>query len=101
MLKPILTLCLAAAAAIAADDPAGWTAAKWGMTVDQVRAAVPEAHPVTGPVFEKKIPAAPLGIDQVEIAGCDWQVFFLFNPALVSVRLEPKTPACVSVHEFS
>ena len=29
-----------------ADDPGGWTKAKWGMTEDQIKAAFPEAGPV-------------------------------------------------------
>lgn len=69
----------------AADDPSGWAAAKWGMTPDEVKTAVPEAHELSGPTpertfyvaEEKKL--ATVGIDRTDIAGTSWKVFLGFE----------------------
>ncbi len=83
-------------AAFAADDPGGWTGAKWGMTVNQVRAAVPDAQILTGPEAPRKIEGilSPLGIPTLQIGPIAWSVFFLFDPAgkLTAVYLNTPTP---------
>jgi hypothetical protein len=75
-----LTLALATIAG-AADDPAGWTAAKWGMTTDQVRAAIPDAVPLTGREADRKIDGhlSPLGVPQIKLGPATVAGYFLFD----------------------
>ena len=98
VLRGLLILSVAVATARGADDPAGWTSARWGMTIDQVRAAVPAAELLTGPTDERTIfcpdkdhpLTSPLGVLHLKLAGIEWSVFFLFRDAkLVQVSLKP------------
>jgi hypothetical protein len=96
-----LALALAlAAAAFAADDPGGWTSAKWGMSEAQVRAAVPAAVELTGPLDHRTFYrtnaiaddkwVAPIGIPSLDLAGAKWEVFFLFDRGkLARIELAP------------
>jgi len=103
-MKHVATFFALTIFAAAAEDPGGWTAAKWGMTVDQVRTAVPEAHTLAGPAADRTIDKrlAPLGIDRVEIARVPWKVLFLFGDdgGLCEVYLDSTSPAGVSPQMF-
>jgi hypothetical protein len=86
-------MLLLAGIAAAADDPGGWTAAKWGMTRDQVRAAIPSAKVLTGPADARTVEkdVSDLGIDAIAIGAIDWTVLFFFDASggLRQVRLAP------------
>jgi len=83
--------------ACAADDPGGWTAAKWGMTIDQVRAAVPDAQILTGNEPKRTINGvlSPLGVPSLEIGKVTWSVYFLFDQQghLSAVEINTDTPS--------
>ena len=64
---------VAAALAAAADDPAGWTTAKWGMTAEQILAAVPQAQRLDPP--EKN--GARVHIPELDLAGGQFHVYFV------------------------
>jgi hypothetical protein len=74
-MRSVSLLIALAAALSAADDPGGWTAAKWGMTEAQLRDAFP-AQPVS-----------------VELAGTTFHVRFISTKdALTQVKLDPVEP---------
>jgi hypothetical protein len=101
MMRSLLILACASTLA-AAEDPGGWTAAKWGMTPDQVRAAVPESKPVRYE-FEKGT-FSTLGVDELRIGdGPAWSVYFLFDDAgkLARVAMQPAVNIYATVQEFS
>lgn len=94
-------LLLAAPIVFAAADPAGWTGAKWGMTPDQVRAAVPGSKPLRYE-FEKGT-FATLGVDAVQLGdGPAWSVYFVFDPAghLDRVAMQPAVRTFATQQEF-
>ncbi len=79
-------------------DTKGWNKTVWGMTEDQVLAALPglakrQAGPEADRPFRGLI--TPIIIDTVEIDGTPTRVRFRFDPAtreLVQVHLEPTRP---------
>jgi hypothetical protein len=75
----LTTLCLlaAAAAAFAADDPGGWTKAKWGMTDDQILAAFPGQAVRLDPPDA----GAHIGIKTFDLADSPFDVRFLSDAA--------------------
>jgi len=83
-----LTLALVAAAALAAaDDPSGWTRAKWGMTTGELAAIFPDAKPNPP---EKD---AVLALDPIDLADTHFRVVFFKNAAgrLAQVDLSPSS----------
>jgi len=51
-----------------ADDPGGWTKAKWGMTVDQIKAAYPDAAQVPSlAVTRLRLPAYKINSYRFEV----------------------------------
>jgi len=105
----LILLAAFAGIARAADDPAGWTNAYWGMTVDQVRSAVPASEPLAGPAEERTFfcpdrdhpLVSPLGVKHLKLATVDWSVFFLFRDAKlvqVSLRLNDKDMAGIQLY---
>lgn len=92
-----------ATAAVAADDPAGWTAAKWGMSPDQVRAAIPSSHDLTGPAanrtFDGKL--STFGVDRVQIGRTVYSALFMFDATgLTAVYLLPADESDRSLFQF-
>jgi len=75
-----LYVVLAAASIATAQhqDPAGWTTARWGMTADQVRAAIPDAVPIPPEKIDGR--PATLGIPHLDIGRSTWTAYFLFDP---------------------
>jgi hypothetical protein len=64
-------MLMMATAFIAADDPGGWTAAKWGMTDAQILQAVPTATRLDPPDAD-----AHVQIKSFPLAGSDFHVLF-------------------------
>lgn len=64
----IACLLIAATAACASDDPAGWTRARWGMTAADLAAVFPDA--------DRRPPEkdAILAIDSIDLAGARFRV---------------------------
>lgn len=84
----------------AADDPAGWTSAKWGMSPGQVQAAVPAAAAIPPEKFVAGA-TATLGIPALQLGPTTWSVFLLFGPTgLDRVMLRPADRADVSQAEY-
>ncbi len=81
--------------ALAAADPGGYLAARWGMTPDQVLAAIPEARELTSPLPSRtfKEDVARIGIPQITLGPDQAQVFFLINAqaGLYRVMIQPAT----------
>jgi len=72
-------LCLLAAlAAFAAEDPGGWTKAKWGMTDDQLLAAFPEQAVRLDPPEQN---GARVAIRSIDLAGAKFDVYFIPSDA--------------------
>ena len=63
-----------AAVVQAADDPGGWTAAKWGMTDAQILQAIPAATRLDPP---EKNTHAGVQIESLELSGKDFHVLFV------------------------
>jgi hypothetical protein len=63
----------AALAATAADDPCGWTTARWGMTADQILAAVPQSQRLDQP--ERN--GARITVPSLDLAGAKFHVWFI------------------------
>jgi hypothetical protein len=107
-MKSVAAALLIATTLFAADDPGGWTAAKWGMSLDQIRQAVPSAADLTTPepartlyIGGKKF-LAILGVDPLDIAGFAWRAHFLLDrQKLFAVVLMPGDKTATSVQEFS
>ncbi len=85
-----------------AADPGGYLAAKWGMTPDEVLAAIPQATRHTGP--DATQPQAgtlsPIVIKEIEVAHIPMRVYFRFGEksdrlenVLLSALGEDLTPA--------
>lgn len=94
-------LVLEVSLAGAAEDPAGWNKARWGMTIEEVKAAMPEIKPLRGPVAGRTVTRreiAEWGIDSVAIGDAAWSVLFLFDPEkhLYKVALRPASSVDVS-----
>ena len=84
-LLPIIMMSLLTA--VAADDPGGWTAAKWGMTDDQLLAAFPgQAARLDPPDAGAHVHIKPL-----QLSGADFHVLFQSDKdgRLTSVLLSP------------
>ena len=64
-------IVMIAATAMAADDPGGWTAAKWGMTDAQILAAIPSATRLDPPDA-----GAHVHIKSFDLAGAAFHVLF-------------------------
>lgn len=97
-------MVLVASASLAgpADDPAGWSGAKWGMTSTEVRTAVPGCKPIRYE-FEAGV-FATLGADAVQLGdGPAWSVYFVFDSAgqLVRVAMQPAARTFATQQEFS
>jgi hypothetical protein len=96
MLSGIIVLALAVApagepAALPApvDGSPGWQALRWGMTVDEVLAAVPGSARLEPPVKLADRSAIEAGLERVEVAATTFRVRFIFEGpglALVSLR---------------
>jgi hypothetical protein len=78
MIHVLLFLALAA-------DPGGWQNARWGMTVNQVLAAVPTAARLEKPEKFSDGRIAPIGITRD-----DRRILFICAPDLVAVEMEFK-----------
>lgn len=101
-LLPIYMM-LAAAAAHAADDPAGWTAARWGMSPAEVRAAVPDSATLTGPPADRTIDGklSTLGVPAVQIGALTWSAYFFFEQdKLTRVELTPADRSLIDTRQF-
>jgi hypothetical protein len=99
----LMVMMLASAVALAADDPGGWTTAKWGMSTDQVRAAIPSSHDLTGPAdnrtFDGKL--STLGVDRVQIGRTVYSALFMFDvTGLSAVYLLPADESDRSLFQF-
>lgn len=102
-MRTLLILPLLALTAAAAEDPAGWQAAKFGMSVEEVRAAMPAAQILITPLADRTIDGAisPLGIDRIEIAKTSWSVFFTFEAGkLTTVHLRPIAKTDATIQDF-
>jgi hypothetical protein len=79
-------------AAFAAEDPGGWTKAKWGMSEADLRAAFPEARRLDPP---EPVNKATLTIDSVKLADIEFTVYFSPDPKghLSRVILNPRYSA--------
>jgi hypothetical protein len=75
-MKIVKLSLLAAAAAFAADDPGGWTKAKWGMTDAQILAAFPGQAVRLDPPDA----GAHIAIKAFDLAGSPFYVRFLTDP---------------------
>ena len=75
---PIYMILATAAVLVAADDPGGWTAAKWGMTDEQILQAVPAATRLDPP---EKFNHARVHIPSFDLAGSRFHVYFIPGPA--------------------
>ncbi len=64
----------------ASDAPCAWQNARWGMTVDEVVAALPGKAVRASPAEIEK-GAAPVRMDECEIAGTNFQAGFFFYRA--------------------
>ncbi len=87
-----MMLALAAADTLAADDPGGWTAAKWGMTGAQILTAFPgQAAPLDPP---DSVNHAHVQIREFDLAGAAFRVYFVpdKDDHLASVLLTPSKP---------
>lgn len=103
MKRRLAYLPLAAAAVLAAQDytpiapePRGWSKAVWGMTVAELRAALPEAAPLPRPEPDLGT-LGRLQLPAVDFGPVRAIATFQFDPAadrLVAIRLEadPKLP---------
>lgn len=90
----------ASSAAIAADDPGGWSKANWGMTADQILAAFPgEAARMPEP---DKYNHAAVSIDSIDVAGTTFRVYFIPDDAgrLAAVNIQPRDMAGNSESTF-
>jgi hypothetical protein len=75
MIASILILCSLAA------ETGGWSAARWGMTEDQVLAAIPPAVRLTSP--EKfRFGQAPIAIPEFRAEQSTFRVLFIMTPDL-------------------
>lgn len=79
-----------AVAALAADDPGGWTSAKWGMSDDQILQAIPQAARLDPP---EKVNHARVHIPAFDLAGAQFHVYFIPDQVgLAGVILSAKEP---------
>jgi len=77
-MKKILTLAaciLYMSPAQAADDPGGWTGAKWGMSADQILQALPDQAVRLNP--PEKYNHATAHIPSFQLAGASFHVYFI------------------------
>lgn len=97
----MLLLLACASAGLAADDPGGWTTAKWGMSPDQVRAAVPAAVEIPPEKFTAGR-SATIGVPALQLGPTTWSVFFLFDFAsgLDRVMLRPASRTGATAAEY-
>jgi len=92
-------------------DPGGWASAKWGMSVEQVRASMPGSLMLPASAEQQVCPdygtkgSGVLGLvaSGVRLAGSVWTVCFFFEPSgkhgLVAVRLLSEVaPLAACVH---
>jgi len=70
----IVCATIFAAALSAADDPGGWTAAKWGMTDAQILAALPGQAVRLDP--PEKLNRSSVHIPELDVAGTKFHVYF-------------------------
>ena len=98
-LRLSIYMMLAAGCAMAADDPGGWTAARWGMTDAQILQAIPEAPRLDPP---EKVNHARVHIEAFDLAGAIFHVYFVpgKDGTLDSVLLSPQQPAEGFVYLF-
>ena len=71
---------------LAAADPGGWTVAKWGMSPDQILAAVPGAVRLERPEKLKDGPA-PIALQEA-----DRRILFICDPTLRAVAIQFTEP---------
>jgi hypothetical protein len=84
----IALLAIVAVAGLAqnpADDPGGWTKAKWGMTEDQIKAAFPDAAQIPSVNPRLVLPAYNINPDRFEVV-----FWFDASGALQEVALSDK-----------
>ncbi len=87
---PIYMMLALSVAAVAADDPGGWTAAKWGMTDAQILQAIPAATRLDPP---EKVNHARVHIESFDLAGAIFHVYFVpGKDGLENVILSPRKP---------
>lgn len=92
-MKPLIILMLLAGATLAADDPAGWNGAKWGMTEEQILQALPGQAVRLDP--PEKFNHARVHIPTLDLAGASFHVYFVpdekggLNSVLLSPEKEP------------
>ncbi len=100
MIRGLAVLALAAAAQAGetasipapVDGAPGWQRLRWGMTVDEVLAAVPGSVRTEPAVRLADGNAIGAGLDRVEVAAAAFRVRFIFEGpglALVSLRTAP------------
>jgi len=72
---------------LAAADPGGWTVAKWGMTPDQILAALPASRRLERPEKLKDGPAS------IALHEADRRILFVCDPTLRAVAIEFIAPS--------
>jgi hypothetical protein len=82
-------MMLAAVATFAAEDPGGWSKAKWGMSDEEILAALPGQAVRLDP--PEKYLGSRVHIPSFELAGSEFEVHFVPDKAgrLSSVLLSP------------
>jgi len=79
----MIALCLLL---LAAADPGGWTVARWGMSPDQILAAIPGAVRLDPPEKLKDGPAP------VALQEADRRILFVCDPTLRAVAIQFTDP---------
>jgi hypothetical protein len=77
-MRTLYIVALAAVAAIAADDPGGWSKARWGMTDDEIVKAFDGQ--VTRFSAVDPYQHARVGIESLDIAGAKFKVYMSPGP---------------------
>lgn len=92
MIRRYLYIVFAIGALAAADDPGGWTRAKWGMTEDQVITAF--GGEVTRFAKPDSANGARIGIERLDLSGTTFKVYMSMDAGgkLERVLLSPIDP---------
>jgi hypothetical protein len=105
MLRHALLLVFIVGLAWPADDPGGWTGAKWGMTEEQVMKAAPDVKVLATSLPERTFEpggVARIGVPSLQLGSTAWRVFCLFDEkgGLSAVRMKPVSDSDVGPQEF-
>jgi hypothetical protein len=105
MLRYPLLLAVVAGLTFAAVDPGGWTAAKWGMTEEQVLKAAPSVKVLDLPLMERTFTpggVARIGVPTLRLESTAWHVFCLFDEkgGLAAVEMRPVADSDGTPNEF-